>query len=81
LTHSPPRHLVLDVEWPPGDGGAHREVFGPWAEAEDESHLEEILRLVRALNTRPGPHPRAVTMILLTDPAEWLAGGATEPGA
>ena len=76
-----PGHLILDVEWPQAADGTRREVFGPWAEAEDDSHLEEILRLIRSLGARTGPHPKTVTLILLTSPAEWLAagGGGAEP--
>lgn len=64
----------MDVEWSPGSGGPTREMFGPWKVLDDDSHLEEIAGFVREVSGRPGPPPRSVSLILVTDPATWLAG-------
>jgi hypothetical protein len=70
-----PRPLVVEVEWQQ-DGEGHRETYGPWVPAEDDSHLEAITRFVKGWHGRSGITPQAVTLSLCLDPEEWLAGEA-----
>jgi hypothetical protein len=71
---SPARHLVIEVEWPPGENGPVREMFGPWGVTDDDSHLADINRFVRELTIRAGPPPSSVKMWACVSPADWQAG-------
>lgn len=74
-----PRHLVIPQQRPllvlhfcwTEDGTARQETYGPWAVAEDESHLEQVFSFLRDWRRLTGCEPSAVTMALLTDPATW----------
>lgn len=67
--------LVVSVEW--DDGGETREeIYGPWAVADDDSHLVSITGFVKGWPERAGFLPRTVTLTLCVDPAAWLAGDA-----
>ncbi len=73
--------LVVHVGWD-DEGTPRGETYGPWAAAEDDSHLAEITGFVRAWPERAGFVPGAVTLALCTDPGAWLTGEAvTAPGS
>lgn len=65
--------LIISVEWDE-DGRARQETYGPWAVADDDSHLASISEFVRRWPGRAGVLPRTVTLVVCTDPAAWLAG-------
>ena len=67
------RFLVVHVEWDDG-GEARQEIYGPWAVAEDDSHLAAITEFVKGWPDRAGVLPGTVTLWACTDPAAWLAG-------
>lgn len=69
------RPLVVEVEWRQ-DGETCREIYGPWAPAEDDSHLESMKRFVLGWQDKSGITPELVTLWLCVDPEEWLAGNA-----
>ena len=66
--------LVVHVEWDEPDGTARQEIYGPWAVADDDSHLAAVSEFVRAWPERSGVQPETVTLVMCVDPAAWLAG-------
>jgi hypothetical protein len=68
--------LVVCVEWDDITDGGRQETYGPWAVADDDSHLAAITEFVKAWPDRAGVLPANVTLILCVDPATWLAGKA-----
>ncbi len=69
------RLLVAVVEWDE-DGEARQETYGPWAAAEDDSHLAAIGEFVKGWPGRAGVLPKTVTLVLCIDPGAWPAGEA-----
>jgi hypothetical protein len=79
------RFLVVRVDWDDEEGTARHETYGPWAAAEDDSHLAAITGFVKGWPARTGVLPKTVTLVACVDPAAWLAGEAVTaapvPGA
>lgn len=72
MTTPPAASLLVLHFWWTEDGTARQETYGPWAVAEDESHLEQVISFLRDWRRLSGREPSAVTMALLTDPAGWM---------
>jgi hypothetical protein len=70
---SAPALLVVHAEWI-ADGVPRRETYGPWTAADDGSHLEKISEFAKAWSGRTGILPVSLTLAVVVDPAEWLAG-------
>jgi len=75
-----PRPLVMGIEWRQ-DSVPCREIYGPWAPAEDDSHIEAVTRFLKGWRDRTGITTATPVLWLCTDPEEWLAGKAESAAA
>ena len=72
--------LVIELTWN-ADGEVRRETYGPWAPADDLSHLAGIAEFMAGWRERTGIEPLSATMTALVDPAAWLQGNVTVTAA
>lgn len=59
--------IVLHFQWAEG-GLTRQETYGPWAIAEDESHLEQVTSFLKDWRRALGCEPSSVTMAVVQDP-------------
>jgi hypothetical protein len=63
--------VVLDLEWAE-DGTPRREIFGPWACAEDGSHGEAVAGFLKDWQRLAGyPVTHRATLVRVVDPGGW----------
>jgi len=71
-TEARPGQLVVHLKWTEADGTPQQEMFGPWAPADDDSHLEQITAFMRDWNRLVGDRAEDAVMWAVQDPDEWV---------